>query len=85
MSDLATIASRRTFTRLLGAGAAVAAVRPWSRDTALFAQAVATPATAPAAAPAVVRLSSNENPYGPPPAAFAAMRDSFDSAWRYPD
>lgn len=85
MSDLATVASRRTFTRFLGAGAALAAVRPWSRDAALFAQAIATPAPALATAPAIVRLSSNENPYGPPPAAFAAMRDAFDSAWRYPD
>jgi histidinol-phosphate aminotransferase len=36
-------------------------------------------------APAVVRLSSNENPYGPSPAAFKAMTDSFSLAWRYPD
>src|SRR6185436_17807785 len=33
----------------------------------------------------IVRLSSNENPYGPPPAAFDAMRQAFDLAWRYPD
>jgi histidinol-phosphate aminotransferase len=44
-----------------------------------------TAVPAPTTLPAVVRLSSNENPYGPPPAAFAAKRDAFDSAWRYPD
>ncbi|MFY9820413.1 MAG: aminotransferase class I/II-fold pyridoxal phosphate-dependent enzyme, partial [Thermoanaerobaculia bacterium] len=33
----------------------------------------------------IVRLSSNENPYGPSPAAFDAMRDGFGLAWRYPD
>jgi Carboxymuconolactone decarboxylase family len=33
----------------------------------------------------VIRLSSNENPYGPPPAAFDAMRRAFDLVWRYPD
>jgi histidinol-phosphate aminotransferase len=39
----------------------------------------------PASAEGLVRLSSNENPYGPPPAAFDAMRQAFDRAWRYPD
>jgi histidinol-phosphate aminotransferase len=33
----------------------------------------------------IVRLSSNENPYGPSPAALKAMADSFGLAWRYPD
>ena len=32
-----------------------------------------------------VRLSANENPYGPSPAAFDAMREAFGLAWRYPD
>jgi histidinol-phosphate aminotransferase len=32
-----------------------------------------------------VRLSSNENPYGPSPAALRAMTDAFGLAWRYPD
>jgi histidinol-phosphate aminotransferase len=52
------------------------------------APAAASPASAPAvAAPAggVVRLSANENPYGPSAAAFDAMRESFSVAWRYPD
>jgi len=33
----------------------------------------------------VVRLSSNENPYGPSAAAVKAMTDGFSLAWRYPD
>jgi histidinol-phosphate aminotransferase len=33
----------------------------------------------------VVRLSSNENPYGPSPLALKAMTDAFSIAWRYPD
>ncbi|HKS09514.1 MAG TPA: aminotransferase class I/II-fold pyridoxal phosphate-dependent enzyme [Pyrinomonadaceae bacterium] len=33
----------------------------------------------------IVRLSSNENPYGPSPAALKAMTDGFSLAWRYPD
>jgi histidinol-phosphate aminotransferase len=36
-------------------------------------------------ATAVVRLSSNENPYGPSPMALKAMTDAFSLAWRYPD
>jgi histidinol-phosphate aminotransferase len=71
--------SRRKFTQLLGAGAAGAVVRP--------ALSLAKPATAnPAGAIAsVVRLSSNENPYGPSPKALKAMTDAFKLAWRYPD
>jgi histidinol-phosphate aminotransferase len=76
--------SRRKFTQLLGLGAAATALRP------AFAAAAAAPAarraTAPlAAVPKIVRLSSNENPYGPSPAAFDAMRAAFGNAWRYPD
>jgi len=33
----------------------------------------------------VVRLSSNENPYGPSPAALKAMTAAFAQAWKYPD
>ncbi|HEY2712152.1 MAG TPA: aminotransferase class I/II-fold pyridoxal phosphate-dependent enzyme [Chthoniobacterales bacterium] len=69
--------SRRKFAQLLGAGAAAAVVRP-----------ALTFANDPSATPArgsVVRLSANENPYGPSPKALAAMRDSFSLACRYPD
>jgi histidinol-phosphate aminotransferase len=34
---------------------------------------------------ALVRLNSNENPYGPSPLALKAMTDAFSLAWRYPD
>lgn len=66
--------SRRTFTGILGAGFASAALR------SVPAVAAALPET-----DGIVRLNSNENPYGPPPAAFEAMRGAFDLVWRYPD
>ncbi|HJY29973.1 MAG TPA: aminotransferase class I/II-fold pyridoxal phosphate-dependent enzyme [Pyrinomonadaceae bacterium] len=62
--------SRRSFSKLIGVTAAYAALRP---DLIK-----ASPAT-------IVRLSSNENPYGPSPAALKAMTDGFSLAWRYPD
>jgi len=78
---MATSLTRRGFTRLVGLGAASAALRPVLPVAAALPLATATPA----AASGVVRLSSNENPYGPSPAAFDAMRQAFGLAWRYPD
>ena len=69
--------SRRRFAQLLGAGAACAVARP------RFSLA-RTPGAGSAAA-GIVRLSSNENPYGPSQAALQAMTDSFKLACRYPD
>src|SRR6266436_10274740 len=70
--------SRRRFAQLLGAGAAAAVARP--------ALSFATPKTFEvAAASKVVRLSANENPYGPSPKALQAITDSFGLACRYPD
>jgi histidinol-phosphate aminotransferase len=67
--------SRRAFGRLLGSGITAAALRP-----------VLAKAPPPAPAPAsTVRLSANENPYGPCPAAIEAMRAASGRAWRYPD
>ena len=63
--------SRRTFSKMIGATAAIAALAPVRQVEA--------------ANTTVVRLSSNENPYGPSPAALKAMTDSFGLAWRYPD
>jgi len=57
----------------MGLSAAYAALRPASEVRAW------------PASPNVVRLSSNENPYGPSPAAVKAMTDGFSLAWRYPD
>ena len=73
--------TRRGFTQMLGAGAALAALRP---PFALGARHAPTTRVARAVSP-VVRLSSNENPYGPSPAALAAMTEAFGLAWRYPD
>lgn len=64
--------SRRAFAQILGAGA-VATALPSPR---LF----AVPPLSK-----VVLLNANENPYGPSPAAVAAMRDAFGASSRYPD
>jgi histidinol-phosphate aminotransferase len=69
--------SRRKFAQLLGAGAACAAVRPAISFAA--APAAESPATG------IVRLSSNENPYGPSAKAQKAMNEAFNVACRYPD
>jgi histidinol-phosphate aminotransferase len=69
--------SRRKFAQLLGAGAACAVVRP---ALSFAEQPLASPATT-----SVVRLSANENPYGPSPKALKAMNDAFGLACRYPD
>ena len=71
--------SRRKFAQLLGAGAACVVARP----ALSFA---AEPEAAVVSASAnLVRLSANENPYGPSPKAFQAMTDAFPLACRYPD
>ena len=62
--------SRRSFSKFLAAGAAYATVL--SRNEI---RASSRPNT-------IVRLSSNENPYGPSPAALKAMTDGFSLAWR---
>src|SRR6266446_1331791 len=73
--------SRRKFAQLLGAGAAVAVVRPHLS----FAKPTHSIATASTAGSNIVRLSANENPYGPCPKALQAITDSFGLACRYPD
>jgi histidinol-phosphate aminotransferase len=73
--------SRRKFAQLLGAGAAVAVVRPHLS----FAKPTQSIATSSTAGGNIVRLSANENPYGPSPKAFQAITDSFGLACRYPD
>ena len=73
--------SRRKFAQLLGIGAATVVVRPpvsFAKPT----QSVTTPLTE---AGSVVRLSANENPYGPCPKALQAITDSFGLDCRYPD
>ncbi len=70
--------SRRDFGRFLGAGVAATALPL----PPLFAQ---NPAAAPRSTGAGVRLSANENPYGPSPSALSAMHDALRVAFRYPD
>jgi len=72
--------SRRDFARLLGAGAAAALVRP----QVSFAKPTQSVTTALGEG-GIVRLSANENPYGPSPKALQAMTNSFPLACRYPD
>ncbi len=73
--------SRRGFARILSAGAAFAALKPSLSMSAPSLRLVSSSSNAAA----VVRLSSNENPYGPSPMALQAMTDAFSLAWRYPD
>src|SRR5216684_2725947 len=73
--------SRRGFAKILGTSAAYAALRP---SLSVSAPALRLVSKAPKGA-VVVRLSSNENPYGPSPMAVKAMTDAFNLAWRYPD
>ena len=81
MSKTSTQISRRGFAKILGTGAAYAALQP--------SIALSTPVfrlvSRASLSSNVVRLSSNENPYGPSPAALKAMTDAFGLAWRYPD
>jgi histidinol-phosphate aminotransferase len=68
--------SRRRFAQLLGVGAAAAVARP--------ALSFAHPLTVEPST-SVVRLSANENPYGPSAKAMKAMTDAFGLSCRYPD
>lgn len=69
--------SRRRFAHLLGVGAAAAIVRP---RFSIAAEQPPKPTST-----GIVRLSANENPYGPSPQAHAAMKNAFDVCCRYPD
>ena len=70
--------SRRSFSKLISVGAAYAALESLPIANVFAANPSAT-------IDGVVRLSSNENPYGPSAAALKAMTDGFSLAWRYPD
>jgi histidinol-phosphate aminotransferase len=73
--------SRRKFAQLLGLGAATVVVRP----PVSFAKRTQSSAASLTAGGNIVRLSANENPYGPCPKALQAITDSFGLACRYPD
>jgi histidinol-phosphate aminotransferase len=84
---LAASTSRRTFARLLGVGA-FAAFSPL--DAAAPPAAPSAQAPGAAAAPpgdpySPVQIDSNENPYGPPPTALAAIAAALPLGARYPD
>jgi histidinol-phosphate aminotransferase len=73
--------SRRDFSRTVGQSLALAVAAPHlltpnAKDR--------EPASSPAAS-GVIRISANENPYGPSPKAIAAMAASGGIAARYPD
>src|SRR5438876_485494 len=76
-----TLFSRRGFAGALAGGAAYMAVRP---SFGLSSGELSLNDGSKRAA-RVLRLSSNENPYGPSPAALKAMTAAFGLAWRYPD
>jgi histidinol-phosphate aminotransferase len=73
--------SRRRFAQLLSVGAAAAVVKP-SLSFAKPAQTISTPLSEGGN---IVRLSANENPYGPSTKALEAITSSFGLACRYPD
>jgi histidinol-phosphate aminotransferase len=79
--------SRRAFVRALGIGSAGALTAPaWVGARGLEA-ATAEPGLRDALLRVradVIKLDSNENPYGPVPAAVRAVRDSFRRAALYP-
>jgi len=77
---MSTAISRRGFAKILSASAAYAALTP-----SMSISAPLRLVSGAAKAVGVVRLSSNENPYGPSPLAVKAMTDAFSLAWRYPD
>src|SRR5207253_1719192 len=65
--------SRRSFARAIAAGAAIASLPQFVARAAGEKKG------------ALVRLSANENPYGPSPAAMHAMTEALMDAPRYPD
>jgi len=78
--------SRRNFARMIGAGAACVVTRPVisiAAPAVSYLSSSITPRSPETAG--VVRLNSNENPYGPSPMAIKAMSEAFSLAWRYPD
>lgn len=70
--------SRRSFSKLIGVSATYAALQSERAVNASWCSSLPD-------ATNVVRLSSNENPYGPSPGALKAMTEGRTLAWRYPD
>src|SRR5437763_6143613 len=74
--------SRRSFARLLTIGAAAAGARPRLNFAA---EPQGSPAASAAPTTGVIRLSANENPYGPSARALQAISETYGIAGRYPD
>ncbi len=77
--------SRRSFAKLMGVGAATAVARPSLAWPSITRSGITRPRSFSSAATGLVRLNSNENPYGPSPLALKAMTEAFPLVWRYPD
>ena len=73
--------SRRSFAKVIGSGAAGVIVHP----TAVWPSELVSRRSRSTVTSTLVRLNSNENPYGPSPMALKAMTEAFSLAWRYPD
>ncbi len=74
--------SRRSFAKILGVGAAYST---FHQSIILSATPLVCSSKGSPGGSGIVRLSSNENPFGPSPLALKAMTDAFGLAWRYPD
>src|SRR5689334_152154 len=74
--------SRRNVLRSFGAGAFLGSAYPMLGSSKLAR--LMMPVTTPARSE-LIRLDKNENPYGPSPAAIAAMREGLSNCNRYPD
>src|SRR5256714_6422874 len=73
--------SRRSFAKVIGSGAAGVIVHP----TAVWPSELVSRRSRSTVTSTMVRLNSNENPYGPSPMALKAMTEAFSIVWRYPD
>ena len=82
MRKLSSI-SRRRFTQLMGVGAASVVAQPGVVLSNEVLSKTFVVRNSPAAT--MVRLNSNENPYGPSSHALKAMTQAFELVWRYPD
>lgn len=80
MNQTSVRLNRRGFVQVLGVSAVSTALRP----AFAFSPALLQPAFK-ANDTGIIRLSSNENPYGPSPAALKACAQASGIAWRYPD
>jgi histidinol-phosphate aminotransferase len=83
------VSSRRTFLKsvsaaAIAAGGAACAPRAKGVASGTPAPGAAPSTTAPAAAPGPIRLGSNENSFGPGPAARRAIAEAASEANRYP-